>query len=391
MVGALLGALCSTPAMAALSDTIHPFVSLTYSHDDNLLRLPDETPGFTGPRDDNLTQSLAGLSLERPFGRQILTATAKVSRVTFSHYDQLNYNGKDFQGALEWHIANHLSGHLGGNYSQTLTPFTDFHTSDRNLRTERREYFDGNWVFRPSWQVHGSASTDKFTYELVAQRYNNRTEDIGEAGIDYLASSGSRIGLVVRHIDGSYPTHRLIGSIVTDNGYTQNEIKANIYWVLTGVTQVQLLAGWARREHSFYNNRDSSGANGRVTVQWMPLGRVHLTTMAWREFRAVESDLINNSLNKGASVSGTWDITAKIRADAQYRHEKRDFNQATGVVLPFDANDTTRNASAGLTYIPQSFLQLNASLYHEKRSGSSLISTGSYRANGASLSLTAQF
>jgi hypothetical protein len=157
------------------------------------------------------------------------------------------------------------------------------------------------------------------------------------------------------------------------------------------VTQLQLLAGWAKREHTFFTSRDSSGANGRITALWQPLGKVHLTAMAWREFRAVESDLVNNSLNKGASLSGTWDVTAKIRADAQYRHEKRDFSEATGIVLPGGANDTTRYAGAGLTYLPQSFLQLNASLYHEKRTGSPLVGTGSYKANGASLSLTAQF
>jgi len=298
MVGALLGALCSTPAMAALSDTIHPFVSLTYSHDDNLLRLPDETPGFTGPRDDNLTQSLAGLSLERPFGRQILTAQAKVSRVTFSHYDQLNYNGKDFQGALEWHIGNHLSGNLGATYSQTLTPFTDLHTSDRNLRTSQRKYFDGTWRFHPSWQLRNRSQREKFSYDLLIQNINDRSADTVEGGVDYLASSGSRIGFLARHIKGDYTNARIVGNSVIDQGYTQDELKANIFWVLSGVSQVQVLAGWARREHNFFASRDSSGANGRVNLTWQPLGRLRFTAAGWREFVAVESNFVNNSLNR---------------------------------------------------------------------------------------------
>lgn len=390
-IGLLAGALASAPAQAALSDTIHPFVSVAYSHDDNLLRLPDDTPGFAGPRGDNLTQSLAGLSLERPFGRQVLTAQAKVSRVSFDHYDELNYNGKDFQAALEWHLGNHLSGNLGGNYIQTLTPFTDSHTSERNLRTTRREFFNGAWRFHPSWQVRAAASRDKYNYDLLVQRFNDRTEDATEGGIDYLASSGSRVGLVARHLKGSYPNHRSFGGLTIDDGYTQDELKANIYWVASGITQVQLLAGWAKREHIFFANRDASGANGRVNVTWQPLGRVQFKASGWREFMAVESNLVTNSLNKGASLAATWDLAAKVKVDGQLRREKRGFNEAAGIVFPGDASDTTRYSSLGLTYNPQSFLQIGASLFHENRTGSPIAGTGSYRANGATVSITAQF
>ena len=391
MLGVLLGALCSTPAMAALSDTIHPFVSLTYSHEDNLLRLPDETPGFTGPRDDNLTQSLAGFSLERPFGRQILTAQAKISRVTFSHYDELNYNGKDFMGALEWHIANHLSGNVGASYAQTLTPFTDSHTSDRNLRTTQREFFDGTWLFHPSWQLRTAVSREKYSYDLLVQRINDRTADTVEGGVDYLASSGSRVGFLVRHIKGDYSNLRILGNSTLDQGYTQDELKANIYWVLNGVSQVQVLAGWAKREHKFFASRDSSGANGRINLTWQPLGRLHFTAAGWREFVAVESELVNNSLNKGTSLAASWDLAAKVKIDAQVRHEKRDFTEAADIFFTGDATDSTNSSSLGLTYVPQSFLQIGANVYHEKRAGSLLAGTGSYRANGMSVSITAQF
>ena len=91
-LAALIGAALASPAQAVISDTIHPFVSATYSYEDNLLRLPDGVVGLQG-RSDTLTELQAGLLFERPIGRQRLTAQAKVSRVSFDHYDQLNYNG----------------------------------------------------------------------------------------------------------------------------------------------------------------------------------------------------------------------------------------------------------------------------------------------------------
>lgn len=391
-LGLLIGALYAAPASAGLSDTLHPFISTLYSYDDNLLRLPDDASGLNGPRGDSIRQLQGGVLFERPIGRQILTAQARLSRVTFAHYDQLNYNGKDLSAALEWHLANTLSGHVGASYSQTLTPFTDIHTSERNLRVQHHDFVDGNWRFHPSWQVHAGRIEDRYAYDTLVQRINNRTEAISEVGVDYLATSGSRVGLVARHMQGSYPFHRVINGVSIDDGYHQDELKANIFWAVSGVTQVQVLAGWAHRQHNFFSERDASGANGRVNVTWRALPDVRLYLETWREFAAVENNLVTNSLNKGASLSATWDISAKLQGTASARTERRTFD----VIQAFSGlvgapSDNSRNVKLGLTYSPLTALQLSASVFHESRSGDVLIGNGSYRANGASLNATLQF
>jgi exopolysaccharide biosynthesis operon protein EpsL len=388
----LMGGLFSGPAAAALSDTIHPFASVTYSHEDNLLRLSDDVALPPGQqRDDNLRSAVAGVQLERPIGRQVLTGQAKVSRVTFSHYDQLNYNGQDFNAALQWHLFEHLDGHLGGSYSQTLTPFTDFHSSERNLRTQRGEYVDGAWRFHPSWQVRGGFTRNKFAYDLLSQQYNDRTEDLSEIGVDYLSSTSSRIGLVSRELRGRYPNQRSIGSIAIDDGYKQHEIKLNIFWYLGETTQVQVLAGRAKREHRFYTVRDTSGVNGRVTANWNPTGKLRFSAAAWREFSAVESSIVSSSLNKGASLNAIWNTSAKIAVNGALRRDKRDFSAAGGIALPLDLTDTIRTTSVGLTYNPVRVLQFGLNAFRENRSGSPFIGSGTYKANGMSLTATAQF
>lgn len=390
-LAALIGAALCAPAQAAISDTIHPFVSVAYSYEDNLLRLPDGVPGPSGSRSDNMTQIQAGLLLERPIGRQLLTAQAKVSRVSFSHYDQLNYNGKDLSAEWQWFVLRDFSGHLGASYAEVLTPFTDYHSSERNLRTTRRIYGDGNWRFHPSWQVHAGVSHSHFSYDLASQRFLDRTEDSDDVGFDYLAASGSRFGMVARHTRGEYPNKQPFGTQLIDNGFSQDDIKANVYWLASGVTQVQVLAGWAKREHNFFTNHDASGANGRVTVYWQPLGRVKFTLAGWREFAAVESTLVSSSLNKGASVGATYDLGAKLRADASVRHESRDFNTINSIVLPGPASDSGTYATTGLTYAPTQHIQLNVSVFRESRSGSAYVGTGSYTAKGATVSATGQF
>jgi exopolysaccharide biosynthesis operon protein EpsL len=377
-------------ARADISDTFKPFVQVASTYDDNLLRLPDDTPP-TFQRSDRATQAIAGFMLDRPIGRQKITGQAKISRVTFDHYDQLDYNGKDFNADWAWVLGNQLDGNLGGAYSETLTPFNDFHSDDRNLRKQRRAYFNGGWKFHPSWRARAGFQRYKFNYELQAQRINDRTEDLKEAGIDYLAPSGSRVGLVVRQLKGNYLNERRLGSAFLDEGYTQDELKANVSWLYSEITQLTVLAGYAKRKHDQFTSRDASGANGRVTLTWKPRVKLRFQADAWREFSAVESTLISNSLNKGASLSGNWEITSKVSANAATRREKRDFEPLGNVVFNGGANDTTRNTTVGLQYMPTRKIQLNVSGFREKRSGAPLIGTGSFKAKGFTFSATAQF
>ena len=385
------GAACSLPASAAISDTISPFIATSYSYDNNLFRRDDNVPGFDGQRSDTSRQVQAGLLIKRPIGRQVLTGQLKWSRVYFDHFDQLDYTGKDYLADLEWHIANHLEGHVGGSYSQTLTPFSDLQSSDRNLRTIRREYANGGWRFHPSWRVRGGVSRDKYTYDSIAQRISDRQEDAVELGLDYLPASESRIGIQLRHLKGEYPNRANLIGFGVDQGYEQDEAKANIYWRVSGITQVQLLGGWVKRKNKIFSGRDASGANGRVTVYWAPLGKVRFTGSVWHEFAAVENSLISSSLNNGASLAAAWDISAKVRMDAQLRREKRDFSSASGLVLPVDVKDTTKTASIGLTYAPRPNIQLGVSAFRDERKGAPIVNTSTYHANGISFNASAQF
>lgn len=385
------GAAASQSAFAAFNDTISPFIATSYSYDDNLFRLDDNAPGFQGQRSDTSRQVQAGFLFNRPIGRQVLTGQAKWSRVYFDHFDELDYSGKDYLADLEWHIANHLEGHVGASYSQTLTPFSDVRSTNRNLRVLHREYANGGWRFHPSWRVRGGFTRERYTYDSVALRYADRSENATELGLDYLPSTDSRIGLQLRHLKGSYPYRNNITGLGLDTGYEQDEVKANIYWRFSGITQVQLLGGWVKRKNQLFAGRDSSGANGRLTVYWAPLGKVRFTGSVWHEFAAVESSLITSSLNNGASVGATWDATAKIRVDALLRREKRDFSAVSGLDLPGDVSDTTRTASLGVTYNIRPNIQLGLNAFRDSRTGAPIINTGSYRAKGISFNASAQF
>lgn len=386
---ALLAALLTAaPAGAAISDTIHPYLAVSRAYDDNLFRLGENAPGFDGQRSDTSVRTQYGIVFDRLFSRQRLTGQIKRSNVKYDHFDQLDHDGKDYLADLEWHIGNHLEGHVGGSYAQTLTSFNDFHVAQRNLRVQKREYVDGAWRFHPSYRVRAAFGQTRTSYDLPAQRFNDRTEDQVDVGFDYLPSTGSRFGLQLSRLKGGYPNERLFNNVPVDDSYTQNELKANIYWVFSATSQFQMLAGWAERKHGFFTERDNSGVRGRAVMNWSMLRKLRMTASGWREFAPVESNVINNSINKGASLSAVWDISAKVNANASVRREKRDFSTLAGRIAPDDLHDTTRTESLGLSYAPMTSVQLSASLFHEARGGN--FSTN-YRTNGATVSASIQF
>jgi exopolysaccharide biosynthesis operon protein EpsL len=387
----LIGALCCASAKAGPNDALHLYGGLGYGHDDNLLRVPDGEPAFDNTLGDSWTQAEGGLIFDKTYSRQKLFAQAKLSKVKFDHFKQLDYDGKDLLARWDWQLGNHLEGKLGASYNQTLAPYTDFHSNERNLRQQRRTFFEGAWRFHPSWRARTAASRDKYTYELLVQRFNDRTEDAAEVGADYLAASGSTVGLVARKVKGKYPNRRPIGQQLLTDDYDQDELKARIEWLASGNTTVQALGGWVRRKQAAFGD-DSSGFNGRVSAIYDRGGKTTFNAAVWRDFAPIESTLVSYTLNKGASAGATWNPTAKIRLDANATYERRAFNpRLAALAMRADLNDSIRSATLSATYSPLRSVQLSAALTHQGRSGSPFLGTGQFSSNAIVLNATAQF
>jgi exopolysaccharide biosynthesis operon protein EpsL len=328
---------------------------------------------------------------DKGIGRQDLYLMAKFTKVGFDVFRQLDYDGKDIQGRWNYEIGNYLSGNLEASYNRTLAPFTDFHSGERNLRTHKRQYLDLFWRLHPSFRLRAALEDNAFRYELAGQKVNDRDERMSEAGFDYISRAENSAGLVARKIKGKYHHRRLLSNGNIDDSFEQDELKARIDWRPSGLTRVQLLAGYAKRKHAFVGEPDSSGANGRVTVTYTPRGKMSYTAAAWREFAALESTAVSYSLNRGASFNARWDVTGKTHVNARLSREKRAYNARTLSPTPTTYRDALRNASLDITTNPTRKTSVTLSAFRQTRSGVPLLGQGSYQAKGVSLSMNAQF
>lgn len=387
----LAGAIFSLNASAAQTDTLQPFIGVSYSHDDNLFRVLDGQPAFDNTLGDSSRVVTAGMLFDKTYGMQHLSFQAGVADTKFSHFNQLDYKGKSLTGTWNWKLGTHIDGAAGVTYSQVLAPYTDFRSSERNLRTSRRGYIDGGWRFHPRWRARASVTQDLFSYDLSSQRINNRTEDAGVVGIDYLAPSGSTIGLQVRKVEGKYPNPRPSGQVLVDDRYDQQELKLRIDWHFSKITDLQFIGGSVKRTRVFFAEGDDSGTNGRFDFRWAPRANVQFTSSLWREFGAVENGAVRYSVNIGESAGMTWDKGAKLRFEGQFRREKRDF-KGLGIALNALNNyDVTRVASVRATYSPTAAVVLSTSLSHEARTALSIFEHGRYRSNSVAVNAQIHF
>lgn len=387
----LVGALFAAPVLAGPLDAWHLYAGVGYGHDDNLLRVPDNAPAFDNTRGDSWWQGDAGFLFDNTYSRQRITAVAKLSDVRFSHFKQLNYQGKDLAATWYWQLGNHLSGQAGSTYTKVLAPYTDFYTSQRNLRVQKRNFVDGAWNFHPSWRARAAFAREKWSYELTSQLFNNRTEDTTELEGDYVPANGNTVGLVLRKIKGRYPYGRPVGFFIVNNDFTQDEIKARLNWIITGSTTVQALAGYAKRDQPSFGSGTTKGANGRITLLYTPRGKIGYNAAIWRDFAPLESTLVAYTLNKGGSVGAIWDATAKLKVEGSAVYEHRQYDPRQGVVAPSDISDSLRTATVRATWTVRPAVQVAAAFVHQSRSGSIALGTGSYSSNMITLNASAQF
>lgn len=375
-----LGALTSVSAMAAEGDVFTPYASYGIYHDDNLLRNPD----YLGKESDRWTRAAVGVKIDKDIGRQELTADLSANHSDYDRFTQFDNTGKELEANWKWTLGNLFSGNVGTSYSEALTPFEDFRSLEPNIRTQTKNYVDASWRLHPSWQLNAGYSRYDLRYDLASQEPSERNLDIADIGVDYLARSGNKVGLVFRHMEGEYPAAPI-------NTYSQNEIKAKVDWQITGKTYLQFLGGWARREYDTNSQRDSSEPSARLIAYWKATGKTSFSVGAWREIGATDDLAANYALNQGVSLASTWDATEKISVDGLLLTEKRDYNGVSVLegIAPLDRNDRYHNAVLGVTYKPTRHWRIRASIYRAKLDSN--IAAETYTSNGILLNTRYEF
>lgn len=384
LLPALVGALFLLPGAASAAEPeegLRLYGGIGWGYDDNLLRVPDNRPAFGGRKSDRWRQTEAGVVYNKRISRQRVALVAKASKVNFDHFQQLDYDGRDLQGTWFWEVGNKFEGQVGALYNRTLAPCTDFFSDERNVREQRRQWVDAGYKMHPSWKIRTGFTRDRYEYELLRQRWNNRTERASEAELLYTPRSGSSVGLVARRVKGVYPFRRPAATGVLVDDFTQDELKVRVNWYATGSTTLQALAGYVRREQLSFGEGKTSGFNGRLNATYTPKGKISYNASLWREFAPIESTIVSYTLNRGVSAGATWQATGKVKVEGNAAYEQRAYNPREAFSGRGELSDSLRTASLRATWQAKRKIAVSAGWQHQSRSGSQNLGLGKFDAN----------
>lgn len=386
----LLGALTSLSAFAAPEQVVRPYVGYALTHEDNVLGVGDGVDDADAPGSTSSRQASAGVLVDKRISQQALTAALHFNRIRYDRLPELDHDAKDLRGNWNWRVGKEVDGNIGASYVKALAPFVNFHGRARNVRSERRQFADGGWLLHPSWRVRAGVSRSTLEHELVSQQSGDRTENMGELGLDYVARSGSTVGTQLRHTTGRYPNRQQIDALLVDNSYKQDELKIKVNWLVTRQTQLQFLGGPVRRKHDDFPARDYSGANARLQANWQASARLGVAMGAWREIGALDDITASYTLNQGVNLGSTWNVTEKVRIDGLLKHETSDYSgtAALSPTLP-ERKDRVRSAVLKVAYKMTPHLLLAGQGYRNERR--STLAGNSYPGSGFQLSLKYEF
>ena len=382
------GMVFSTAAHAQVTleegEVFRPYVGFSFAHDDNVLGTSNAAIAAGTPKLSDTARRLeAGLIFGKTISQQRLTALVNLDHTSFNRFSNLDYDGHDIRGNWNWHVGTQFEGNLGLTHERSLTSIQDslsgtgLPTQLPNVRTLSRQYVDGGWRLHPSWRLRGGLNRYELEYEQTGPQVGNRTVEDGEIGVDYLARSGSSVGLQYRHAVGDFPFSPL-------NNYSQDELKGRVDWKLTGKTDLLFLGGWVDRKHDLAPANDFSGFNGRVNATWRATGKTTLNASLWREIGALDDQITSYSLNRGIGLRADWEITRQVRLNAYLQHERRDYTPAN-----LARKDRINYGSLELTYYPVRKWQIQTSVFHTEQNSD--VAVNAYRNLGVRLGTRYEF
>ena len=377
--GPALGLACAllaagAPAFADEFDTFNVFLSESYAHDNNLFRLPDGIdPTAVGlsksKRADNIRTDAVGLTLDKEYSLQRFHLGAKLADNHFSNYNFLDYTTKNFDGRWNWSLTPNITGLLGAERAQSLNSFADYQTYIRNVRTT--DTVRGNAEFGSLGAlrfVAGISQSKTTNDQLVQQEGDYRTRN-AEGGVRYLTTADSWIGYTYREGWIDWTGRALDPVNLYDTGAKQVDNEINASWRATGQASVDGAVARIHRSHDNFADRDFSGTNGRLGVNWLPTAALQIRFNAKREYSTWWTSITSYVVTDTVSLIPVWAITEKVTVRGQIDHATRDFRgPLPGAPAGEARHDTTGSAQIGLDWTPIRSLTLGTAVQKSRRS-----------------------
>ena len=361
-------------AWADADDTFNVTGGVSVVHDDNLFRLPSGTDANAvlgkSTKADDITVSSVGFKLNKPYSLQRFELEVNAVDTRYRTFDYLNFTAVNYAAAWRWSVTPYLHGNLTSSRKQELNSFVDYTDYGvRNLRTDRRQRFDGVLEASGSWRILGGVEqitrTNSQAYTQVGDTRLNNVE----GGLRYDFRSGSSLSYIARSGRGEYfnQDQPIPFPSLFDNRFDQRENEVRMVWAVTGKTTIDGRFAHLERTHAHFGQRDFSGNVGNLNVKWNITGKTSLTAEVARDLNSFQSLSSSYTSDQRFSLSPYWQISAKTALRARYDYVRRDYRGAIADTAANDRVDTLNGGLIALEWQALRTLLVSASLKNERR------------------------
>jgi exopolysaccharide biosynthesis operon protein EpsL len=317
-------------ARADEQDTLNIQWVESFAHDNNLFRLPSGVdPASVGldksKRSDNIRTDSLGLTADKQYSLQRFHLGARFDNYSFSNYDFLDYNTKNIDGRWDWALTPHITGQLGADRVQSFNNFADYQTYIRSVRTT--DSIRGNAEFGTGGALRFviGANQSKTTNSKAIQEDNDTRSRSANGGLRYVTTAGNSVGYLYRRYSIEWINRDLNPVLLYDTQASQADHELNLHWNLAGQAALDGAIARIKRSHDHFEERDFSGTNARLSLNWLPDAQWRLGAYARREYSTWWSTTASYVITDTYGVTPSWQITDKITFFGKAEYSQRKF------------------------------------------------------------------
>lgn len=345
-VTALGSWLLAGTAFADAADAFNVAVSYSWLHDNNIYRLADDVD-IGSPRSDTVRTLGVSLIFDKAISRQRFHAEANLQDARYQEHKLLDNRPYDTSLSWYWVLGNNLSGTLRQMNTRNMSSFENYQQTLKNIYTTHTSLATVRLQVHPDWFVEGSVQD----YRAKQSYYTTSNVEVRETktGILHRRPNGDEFRLRWTYRDGEYPNQ----VHATSYDFRESQFDALMTMVFTGASSVEASFGHLRRHSPFRPARDYSGQVGRLAWNWMPTGKLSLTTAIERKIGPKDDLLSTFALTDTVSLSAVWAVSGKVQFMANASKWRSDFRGDPGIVVPGAAprrQDDGSTLSLGVSY-----------------------------------------
>lgn len=358
-------------AWAQDSSPIKLKASHTMQTDSNLFRLPAtaNTTALIGRSSaaEQIGISSVGLNFNTAQSLQKFELNASLVNYKYKNFSHLNFSARNYDAAWRWALTPRLTGNLTSDLKETLNNFADSQGYSGNQRSDTNTRFDALYELVGPWFMLGGVTQSKQINQQALVAGGDYSSTSADLGFRYAFSSGSTITYAAKAAKGNYLNRVVPSAGLYDDSFKQMDNDLRLHWTLGGNSTANMNLTHVSRTHPNYAQRDFSGLNTGINVNWAATGKSVLGASYTHELGSYATATSNYNQTDRITLGPVWHISPKTQLVLHYAWAQVDYLGAPTANVSSQRRDITRNTGVTFSWQPYQQLAINASLQSQAR------------------------